>query len=139
MPDVGLPRVRAQLQALSWSPIRAGGPRRNPLKARGRPRHARVLQPRRRVVAYAPIADQVKPMFRTKCPALRLRRPPPAQWTMAASRMMARTTMTTQKKNQTMPGIAHPPIALPAMAANYPNRKDIFMSQPHNSYPEASR
>jgi hypothetical protein len=34
--------------------------------------------------------------------------------------------MTTQKKNQTMPGIAHPPIALPAMAASYPTRSDLF-------------
>jgi hypothetical protein len=25
-----------------------------------------------------------------------------------------------------MPGIAHPPIALPAMAASYPTRHDLF-------------
>ena len=36
--------------------------------------------------------------------------------------------MTTQKKNQTMPGIAHPPIALPVMAASYPTRRDLFKS-----------
>ena len=71
--------------------------------------------------------DQVKPTFRTKCPILRLSTPPPAQCTMDASRMMASTTMTTQKKNTMMPGMAYPATVLAlATATNYPRTPDLF-------------
>lgn len=56
--------------------------------------------------------DYVKPTFRMKCPSLRLRTPPPAQWTMNASRMIARTATTIQKKNTTIPGTAYPATVL---------------------------
>jgi hypothetical protein len=65
---------------------------------------------------YRGSSDQVKPMFRMKCPSLRLRTPPPAQCTMNASRMMAKTATTTQKKNTTMPGIAYPATVLALLA-----------------------
>jgi hypothetical protein len=39
---------------------------------------------------------------------------------MAASRMMARTTMTTQKKNTMIPGMAIPATLLVATAVSYP-------------------
>src|SRR5215472_3846493 len=65
--------------------------------------------------------DQVKPTSRLKCPSLRLSTPPPAQCTMNASRMMARITTTTQKKNTMMPGMAYPATVLAlAMAAQLP-------------------
>src|SRR5262249_10768810 len=56
--------------------------------------------------------DQVKPTFRTKWPSLRLSAPPPAQCTRNASKMMARITTTTQKKNTMMPGMAYPATVL---------------------------
>ncbi len=47
--------------------------------------------------------------------------PPPAQCTMDASKMMARITTTTQKKNTTMPGMAYPATVLAlATAPSYP-------------------
>jgi hypothetical protein len=71
--------------------------------------------------------DQVKPTFRSKCPSLRLRTPPPAQCTMNASRMMARITTTIQKRNTTMPGMAYPATVLAlATAASYPPPPDLF-------------
>jgi hypothetical protein len=39
---------------------------------------------------------------------------------MAASRMMARTTRTTQKKNTMIPGMAYPATVLRATAVSYP-------------------
>jgi hypothetical protein len=41
---------------------------------------------------------------RTKCPSLRLSTPPPAQFTMNASKMMARITTTTQKPDEASSG-----------------------------------
>src|SRR5713226_10514815 len=71
--------------------------------------------------------DQVKPTFRSKCPSLRLSTPPPAQCTMNASRMMARITTTTQKKNTMMPGMAYPAMVLAlATAASYPPPPGLF-------------
>jgi hypothetical protein len=71
--------------------------------------------------------DQVKPTFRSKCPSLRLSTPPPAQCTMNASKMMARITTTTQKKNTMMPGMAYPAMVLAlATAASYPPPPDLF-------------
>src|SRR5215472_12992479 len=71
--------------------------------------------------------DQVKPTSRLKCPSLRLSTPPPAQCTMNASRMMARITTTTQKKNTMMPGIAYPATVLDlATAASYPPLPELF-------------
>ncbi len=71
--------------------------------------------------------DQVKPTFRSKCPSLRLSTPPPAQCTMNASRMMARITTTTQKKNTMMPGMAYPATVLAlATAASYPPPPGLF-------------
>src|SRR5215472_8888425 len=71
--------------------------------------------------------DQVKPTSRLKCPSLRLSTPPPAQCTMNASRMMARITTTTQKKNTMMPGIAYPATVLAlATAASYPPPPGLF-------------
>jgi hypothetical protein len=62
----------------------------------------------------------VKPTFRTKCPSLRLSAPPPAQCTTDASRMIARITTITQKKNTTMPGMAYPATVLAlATATSY--------------------
>jgi hypothetical protein len=53
--------------------------------------------------------------------------PPPAQCTMKASRMMARMTTTTQKKNTMMPGMAYPATVLAlATAASYPPPPDLF-------------
>src|SRR6266851_4074588 len=70
--------------------------------------------------------DQVKPTFRSKCPSLRLSTPPPAQCTMDASRMMARITTTTQKKNTMMPGMAYPAMVLAlATAASYPPPRGV--------------
>jgi hypothetical protein len=43
---------------------------------------------------------------------------------MAASRMMARMTMTTQKKNTTIPGIAYPATVLRATAVCYPEAEN---------------
>ena len=72
-------------------------------------------------------ADQVKPTSRTKCPTLRWATPPPAQCTMDASKMMARITTTTQKKNTTMPGMAYPATVLAlATATSYPPPPDLF-------------
>jgi hypothetical protein len=46
---------------------------------------------------------------------------------MNASRMMARITTTTQKKNTTMPGMAYPATVLAlATAASYPPPFDLF-------------
>src|SRR5215469_5082551 len=71
--------------------------------------------------------DQVKPTFMAKCPSLRLSTPPPAQCTMNASRMMARITTTTQKKNTMMPGTAYPATVLAlATAPSYPPPADLF-------------
>ena len=71
--------------------------------------------------------DQVKPTSRSKCPSLRWSTPPPAQCTMNASRMMARITTTTQKKNTTMPGTAYPATVLAlATATSYPPPADLF-------------
>ena len=71
--------------------------------------------------------DHVKPTFRTKCPSLRWSRAPPAQCTMDASRMMARITTTTQKKNTMMPGMAYPATVLAlATAASYPPPRGLF-------------
>jgi hypothetical protein len=73
------------------------------------------------------LADQVKPTFRTKCPALRWSTAPPAQCTMDASKMMARITTTTQKKNTTMPGMAYPATVLAlATATSYPPPLSLF-------------
>lgn len=74
--------------------------------------------------------DYVNPTFRTKCPSLRLRTPPPAQCTMNASRIMARIATTTQKKKTTMPGTACPAtvLALVATAASYPPASALFAS-----------
>jgi len=68
----------------------------------------------------------VKPTSSAKCPSLKLSAPPPAQCTMAASRMMARTTMTTQKKNTMIPGMAYPATVLLAMAVSYPAAEASF-------------
>ena len=46
------------------------------------------------------------------------------QCTMAASRMMARMTMTTQKKNTMIPGIAYPATVLRATAVSYPEAEN---------------
>src|ERR1700709_1428867 len=71
--------------------------------------------------------DQVKPTFRTKCPSLRLSTPPPARCTMYASKMMARITTTSQKKNTMTPGMAYPDIVLAlAMATRYPPPPDLM-------------
>ena len=74
------------------------------------------------------VADQLKPTFRMKWPSLRFSRPPPAQWTMKASRMIARMQSTSQKKNITMPGMTYPATVLDlvAMAASYPRMRDLF-------------
>ena len=56
-----------------------------------------------------------------KWPSRRFSAPPPAQCTMNASRMMARITTTTQKKNTMMPGTAYPATVLAlATAAQLP-------------------
>jgi hypothetical protein len=56
-----------------------------------------------------------------------LSNPPPAQCTMNASKMMARITATTQKKNTTMPGIAYPATDLAlATGASYPDLPCLF-------------
>ena len=68
--------------------------------------------------------DQVKPTSKSKCPSLTLSAPPPAQCTTAASRMMARMTMTTQKKNTMIPGIAYPATVLRATAVSYPEAEN---------------
>jgi len=74
-----------------------------------------------------PQPDQVKPTSRTKCPTLRWSTPPPAQCTMDASKMMARITTTTQKKNTTMPGMAYPATVLAlATATSYPPPPGLF-------------
>src|SRR5215204_4580040 len=66
-------------------------------------------------------------MFRTKCPSLRLSAPPPARCTMYASKMMARITTTSQKKNTTTPGMAYPDIVLAlAMATRYPPPPEVM-------------
>jgi hypothetical protein len=71
--------------------------------------------------------DQVKPTLRVKCPSLRLSTPPPALCTMNASRMMTSITMTTQKKNKTIPGMAYPATVLAlATAASYPATRALF-------------
>src|SRR5215831_17037826 len=71
--------------------------------------------------------DQVKPTFSMKCPSLRLRTPPPARCTMNASRMMARMTTTTQKKNTTIPGMAYPDMVLAlATVTRYPSAQALF-------------
>ena len=71
--------------------------------------------------------DQVKPTFKTKWPSLRLSTPPPTQCTRNASRMMARITTTTQKKNTMMPGMAYPATVLAlATATSYPPAPDLF-------------
>lgn len=71
-------------------------------------------------------AYQVKPMFRRKCPSLRLRIPPPALCTTQASKMMAKITTTSQKKNNTIPGIAYPATLLVlATSASYPRLKHL--------------
>src|SRR5262244_1059570 len=71
--------------------------------------------------------NQVKPTFSMKCPSLRLSTPPPAQCTINASRMMARMTTTTQKKNTTMPGMAYPAMVLAlATVPRYPSAQALF-------------
>jgi hypothetical protein len=66
-------------------------------------------------------------MFAMKCPTLRFSTPPPAQWTMNASKMMARMTTTTQKKNTTMPGMEYPATDLVlATGASYPEPRELF-------------
>jgi hypothetical protein len=46
---------------------------------------------------------------------------------MNASKMMARITTTTQKKNTTMPGMAYPATVLAlATATSYPSPPDLF-------------
>jgi hypothetical protein len=46
---------------------------------------------------------------------------------MAASKMMARITTTTQKKNTMMPGMAYPAMVLAlAMATSYPPMPGLF-------------
>jgi hypothetical protein len=46
---------------------------------------------------------------------------------MNASRMMAKMTMTTQKKNTTMPGMAYPATVLAlATAVSYPLAQPLF-------------
>lgn len=66
-------------------------------------------------------ANQLKPTSRRKCPSLRWSSPPPAQCTRKASRMMAKMTTTTQKKNTMIPGMAYPATALVlATAVSYP-------------------
>jgi hypothetical protein len=46
---------------------------------------------------------------------------------MDASKMMARITTTTQKKNTTMPGMAYPATVLAlATATSYPQPPDLF-------------
>jgi hypothetical protein len=45
---------------------------------------------------------------------------------MAARRMMARITTTTQKKKMTMPGIAYPLMLRLATNASYPAPNDLF-------------
>jgi hypothetical protein len=46
---------------------------------------------------------------------------------MNASKMMAKMTMTTQKKSTTMPGMVRPATVLAlAMAASYPPPRDLF-------------
>jgi hypothetical protein len=57
-------------------------------------------------------ANQVKPTSSVKCPSLRVSRPPPAQCTIQASRMMARTISTSHAKNSTMPAMAYPATVL---------------------------
>lgn len=72
-------------------------------------------------------ACQVKPMFRMKCPSLRLSTAPPAQFTMNASKMMATTTTTNQKKNTIMPGMPYPATVLAlATTVSYPQPLDLF-------------
>ena len=62
-----------------------------------------------------------------KCPSRRANAAPPAQCTMNASRMMARMTTTSQKKNTTMPGIAYPATSLVlATGPGYPAVPDLF-------------
>src|SRR5690349_8936905 len=67
-------------------------------------------------------------MFRMKCPRRRSSTAPPAQCTMNARSMMARTTTTSQKKNTTIPGMAYPAtvLALVATAASYPAPSYLF-------------
>ena len=73
------------------------------------------------------VVYQVKPTLSTKCPSLRLSCPPPAQCTMNARRMMTRITITSQKKNTTMPGIAYPATVLAlATGASYPGLSWLF-------------
>jgi hypothetical protein len=57
-----------------------------------------------------------------KWPSLRFRKPPPAQWTTHASKMMARMIRTIHAKNTTMPGIVYPAtvLLLVATAAQLP-------------------
>src|SRR5262249_54160214 len=72
-------------------------------------------------------ADKVTRTFKTKWPSLRLSTPPPTQCTRNASRMMARITTTTQKKNTMMPGMAYPATVLAlATATSYPPPPDLF-------------
>src|SRR5262249_5148518 len=79
------------------------------------------------IVSPATGPDQVKPTFKTKWPSLRLSTPPPTQCTRNASRMMARITTTTQKKNTMMPGMAYPATVLAlATATSYPPPPDLF-------------
>src|SRR5262249_13561137 len=100
----------------------AGRPRPQPGRA-GEPAGALPALPQ----ATAAGPDQVKPTSRTKCPTLRWSTPPPAQCTMDASKMMARMTTTTQKKNTTMPGMAYPATVLAlATAASYPPPPNLF-------------
>lgn len=65
-------------------------------------------------------------MFKMKCPSLMLSTPPPALWTIQASKMMAKITTTTQKKNRTIPGMAYPATLLAlATFASYPRLKHL--------------
>ncbi len=109
---------------------RQSAPRRFLARGAGvlRSGYAASRRPRRRSASARVVAThQVKPTLRTKCPSLRLSTPPPAQWTMNASKMMARTMTTTQKKNTMMPGMAYPATLLAlATSASYPTPRDLF-------------
>ena len=60
---------------------------------------------------------------------------------MNASKMMARMTTTSQKKNTMMPGMAYPATVLAlATAASYPLLRDLFaLRNPETSSPENPR
>ncbi len=58
---------------------------------------------------------------------------------MNASKMMARMTSTTQKKNTAMPGIAYPaPVLALATRASYPPPSDLLGAEAKRQYEDVS-